>query len=110
MQRLWLPRALSRSLTRFGWHTLLALAMLLMQQVGVRHSLQHATSDDGAPTHVACLECLALHASDHGATPAALTLALASFDHVLTADAAQPQCGQSVTVGYLPRAPPVFSA
>lgn len=89
---------------------MLALAMLLMQQAGVRHSLQHATNDDGAPAHIACLECLALHASDHGATPAALTLALASFDHVLTADAAQPQCGHSVVTGYQPRAPPVLSA
>lgn len=99
-----------RWLSRLGWHTLLALVMLLMQQAGLRHSLQHATRDDGAPTHTVCVECLAHHASDHSAAPTVPVLALASFDHVLTADAAQPQCGQSVVTGYLPRAPPFFSA
>jgi hypothetical protein len=51
---------------RAGWHWVLALVLLLMQQAGLRHGLQHATRDDGAPTHAACLECVAHHASDAG--------------------------------------------
>lgn len=94
-----------------GWHLLLALVMLLMQQAGLRHALQHAALDDGIPTHTVCVECLAHHASDSGVAPTVPTLAQASLDHVLTADAAQPQCGQGVACVYLPRAPPlVFAA
>jgi hypothetical protein len=96
--------------SRLGWQMLLALVMLLMQQAGLRHSLTHATRDDSTPTHTACLECLAHHASDHSMAHTVPVLLLASFDHVRAADAAQPQCGHSVQTGYLPRAPPVFSA
>ncbi|MDO9236509.1 MAG: hypothetical protein Q7U28_10840 [Aquabacterium sp.] len=94
----------------FGWHLLLALVMLLTQQAGLRHKLQHTTNDDGAATHSACVVCLAHHGSDHSTTPTVQALVLATFEHVLTADAAQPQRAQSVVTGYLPRAPPVFSA
>ncbi|RTL30686.1 MAG: hypothetical protein EKK47_10300 [Burkholderiales bacterium] len=94
-----------------GWHLVLALFMLFMQQAGWRHALQHATRDEGAPTHTVCLECLAHHASDASVAPTVPSLPLATFDHVLTADAAQPQCGQGVARCYQPRAPPwVFSA
>lgn len=95
---------------RIGWHVLLALVMLLMQQAGLRHALQHATLDDGAPTHTVCVECLAHHASDSGVAPTVPALAHATFDHVLTADAARPQCGQGVACVYLSRAPPLVLA
>ena len=94
---------------KWGWHMVLALVMLLMQQAGLRHSLQHALQDERAPAHTACVECLAHHANDVGATHALPVLVLAQFDHVLTADEAQPQRGHSVQTGYLPRAPPVMS-
>ncbi|MBI2731983.1 MAG: hypothetical protein HYX44_01305 [Aquabacterium sp.] len=89
-----------------GWHLLLALVMLLMQQAGLRHALQHAARDEGVPTHTVCVECLAHHASDNGVAPTVPTLTQASLDHVLMADAAQPQCGQGVACAYLSRAPP----
>jgi hypothetical protein len=89
-----------------GWHLLLVLVMLLMQQAGLRHALQHASRDEGAPTHTVCVECLSHHASDAGAVPTLPALDLARFDHVLTADTAQPQCGQGVPTCYRPRAPP----
>ena len=98
-----------KSLPKWGWHLLLAMVMLLMQQAGLRHSLQHALQDESAPTHTVCVECLAHHANDLGATHTLPVLALAEFDHVLTADGAQPQLGHSVQTGYEPRAPPVLS-
>jgi hypothetical protein len=99
----------SRVTPPWRWHLVLALVMLLMQQAGLRHSLQHALHDDGAPTHAACVVCLAHHANDLGATHSVPTLVLAAVDHVLTADAAQGQRGHCVQTGYLPRAPPALS-
>lgn len=100
-----------RTYKRLGWHLLLALVMLLMQQAGLRHALQHATRDDGNHAHTLCVECLVHHAADASVAPTVPTLALASFEHVLTADAAQPQCAQGAARAYLARAPPaVFSA
>lgn len=96
---------------RLGWHIVLALVLLLMQQAGLRHALQHATRDDGGATHAVCVECLAHHADDTSLTPTVPSLALARLDHALTADAAQPQCGQGFAACYLSRAPPsVLSA
>jgi streptomycin 6-kinase len=100
----------TRWISRLGWHTLLALVMLLMQQAGLRHSLQHASRDDGAPTHVACLQCLAHHASDHSAAPSLPGLLAATFEHVLTPCTGRAQCGLSVQAGYLSRAPPIVLA
>ena len=99
----------SRVTPPWHWHLVLALVMLLMQQAGLRHSLQHALHDDGAPTHAACVECLAHHANDLGTTHTVPALALAEFDHVLTADEAHAQSGHGVQAGYLPRAPPALS-
>lgn len=94
-----------------GWHLVLALLLLLAQQAGLRHSLKHATHNEGAATHAVCLECLAHHANDHGSAPTLPVLALAQCEHVLTERVACAQCGHSVQAGYLPRAPPaVFSA
>lgn len=96
---------------RLGWHLLLALVMLLMQQAGLRHALQHATRDDGNHAHTLCVECLAYHAADASVAPSKAALALAHFEHVLTADTAQPQCAGSAPGAYLARAPPaLFSA
>lgn len=101
----------SRLFSRWVWHVVLALVMLFMQQAGVRHSLQHATNRDSAPAHTACVECLAHHAADSTLLPTVVAPVLGQFDHVLTADAAQPQRGQGVTRAYQSRAPPaVFSA
>lgn len=93
-----------------GWYVLLAVFMQFMQQAGWRHALQHATRDEGTPTHTVCLVCLAHHASDASVAPIVPSVPLATFDHVLTAHAAQPQCGQGAARCYQPRAPPwVFS-
>ncbi len=95
---------------RLGWHLLLALVMLLMQQAGLRHALQHAASDDGKHAHTLCVACLAHHAAEAIVAPSAGTLTLARLAHVLTADSAQPQCAQGVARAYLARAPPaIFS-
>jgi len=100
----------SRVTRPWRWHLVLALVMLLMQQAGLRHGLRHALQDEGAPTHAACMECLAHHANDLGATYTVPELVLADVEHVLTSDEAQAQRGHSVQTGYLPRAPPVLSA
>ncbi len=102
-------RRTSRVTPPWRWHLVLALVMLLMQQAGLRHSLYHALHDEGAPTHTVCLECLAHHANDLGATHTVPALVLADFDHVLTADEAQAQLGHCVQTGYQPRAPPPLS-
>lgn len=95
---------------RLGWHLLLALVMLLMQQAGLRHALQHATRDDGNHAHTLCVECLAHQAADASVAASVPTLALARLEHVLTADTAQPQRAGSAPSAYLARAPPaVFS-
>lgn len=103
----------SRALPRMGWHLLLALVMLLMQQAGWRHGLEHhAHDDDGAPTHAACLSCVAHHAQGHAlGSTAPNVLMLPGVGHVLCAIVAQPQCGNSVCLSYQSRAPPsVISA
>lgn len=96
---------------RLGWHLLLALVMLLMQQAGLRHALQHTTRDDGNQAHTLCVECLAHHAADASVAPSVAAMALTSFEHALTAGSAQPQCAQGAPGAYLARAPPaLFSA
>lgn len=96
--------------SRLGWHLLLALMLLWMQQAGLRHALQHAALDDAAPTHAACLDCLAYHADQHGLAPSVATPTLAPLHHVLQTSQALAQGGQSAWAAYLPRAPPVCSA
>jgi hypothetical protein len=91
---------------RLAWHLVLALVLLLMQQAGLRHALQHASRDDGGATHAVCVECLAHHANDTSVTPTVPTLVLAHLDHALTADAARPQCDQGFAACYQSRAPP----
>ena len=97
-----------RTYKRLGWHLLLALVMLLMQQAGLRHALQHATRDEGNHAHTLCVECLAHHATDASVAPTVPVLALARFQHVLTADIAQAQRAPGATQAYLARAPPLL--
>jgi hypothetical protein len=98
----------TRWIPRWGWHTLLALMMLLMQHAGLRHGLLHASRDDSAPTHTVCLECLAHHASDHTVAPSVPLLAVVSAEHVRTASSGQAQLGAQFLAGYLSRAPPAL--
>ena len=96
------------TLMRMGRHLLLALAMLLMQQAGLRHSLEHDAHEDAAPAHTACLLCMAHHAQGSpalGGTPPALPVVQAG--HVLCAPAGQVQPGGAASIGYLSRAPPL---
>jgi hypothetical protein len=98
-----------RKLPRSGWHLLLALVLLLMQQAGLRHSLQHLTHDeDSAPTHAACLLCVAHHGQDHtlsGTPPLVAPLSLAG--HVFHATAALPPYLGGLRLNYRSRAPPL---
>lgn len=97
--------------SRWGWHVLLALLMLLLQQASLRHSLGHALADDeGTPTHVACLECLALHAGADTLTPAVPTLALLAHAHVQVAATAHAGREPRTERPYQSRAPPRTSA
>jgi hypothetical protein len=100
----------SQILSSWRWHLVLALVVLLGQQAGLRHSLQHALRDEGAPTHAACIECLAHHASDHVVSHTQPPLALLAIEHVWTDVTGQAQCIPQTEAGYLSRAPPVLSA
>ncbi len=91
-----------------GWHWVLALVLLLMQQVGLLHRLHHVTHDEGAPHHTACLECVAHHASDAGAASAPdLSLTPARLGHVLSTAHAPAIVLAEVRAAYHARAPPV---
>ena len=94
---------------RFGAYVVLALSMLLMQQGGLRHALQHSVKDDAAPAHSSlCKDCLSYCASD-AIAPQAVLLALAS--HLIDQRVAtgQTQRAYTVAVGYRSRAPPLTS-
>ncbi|WP_290872821.1 hypothetical protein [Aquabacterium sp.] len=95
---------------RLGWHLLLALLMLLMQQGALRHGVQHIKGEDGAPTHTLCKDCLSFHAAEQAlagdTAPALLHPALTQ---------APPEPGWASHLGafrasYRSRAPPVLSA
>jgi hypothetical protein len=105
-----MPRARSDGHARWGWHLLLALVMLWMQQAGLRHALQHIGRNDTAPAHTACLECLAHHAQDHGAAPTVPVLATVSAEHVLTPDQGEAQRTAEAPRVYWSRAPPAAAA
>ncbi len=99
-------------LSRIGWHWLLALTLLLMQQVGLRHSLSHATArDEGAPTHhTVCLHCLALHATADSIPTVVLPVFLLAHTHVLVAVTTKRGCVPRTDRLYQSRAPPAFAA
>jgi hypothetical protein len=98
----------SRTLSRLTWRLALVFVMLLMQQAGWRHSLEHlAHDDDAAPTHAACLLCVAHHVQDHGLAAAPPVIAAPAFSgHVAHADGQRAQCPQGVRLSYRSRAPP----
>lgn len=94
---------------RFGAYVVLALSMLLMQQGGLRHALEHSVKDDAAPAHsTLCKDCLSYCASDAIAPPTVL-LALAS--HLIDQRVATGHTPhtQAIALGYLSRAPPLTS-
>ena len=96
---------------RFGALLVLALSMLLMQQGGLRHALQHVVQDDdGLPGHsTLCKECLSFCAHDDLVSPATATLALAQRAHEHHTHAVASERDLAVTTGYQSRAPPVLS-
>ena len=104
-------RVARRHLTSFWLGLGLALSMLLMQQAGLRHSLEHALGgEDKQLVHTTlCKDCLlyaAANAVPHSAPtwqpPAHQT---EQFDSITPISRALP-----LEVAYSPRAPPVTTA
>lgn len=96
-------------LYRMGWHLVLALLLLLMQQAGLHHALEHGShEDEPASLHAACLLCAAHHVQGTapGATPAPLATP-PGLGHVLHAAGMAPQRDLGVSLGFQPRAPPL---
>jgi hypothetical protein len=92
---------------RIGWHLLLALMLLVMQQAALRHALQHATQDDGHPAHsTLCKECLAYAATDTVTPSAPQVIAPLAVHGLPPDDLRQAQCDPSPQAGYQTRAPP----
>ena len=96
---------------RFGAYLVLTLSMLLMQQGGLRHALQHSLQDnDGLPGHsTLCKECLSFCANDDLVTPAMATLALVQASHQASNSSLTSQRDQDIAAGYQSRAPPALS-
>jgi hypothetical protein len=86
----------------------LAALMLLMQQAGLRHGIEHERRDDGAAAHSVCAVCLAFQATDHTAAPPTVGLAdNVGAVHVRRAITGQAQCATAIATGFQPRAPPI---
>ena len=96
-------------MTRWGWRVLLAVAMLWMQQAGLRHDLEHALEDANQTAHVLCQECLSHHGAQAAlaSTPPALHLSPAR--HALVSIAAPAWRSVPMERGYWSRAPPILS-
>lgn len=84
----------------------LAALMLLTQQAGLRHGIEHERRDDGAAVHSLCTLCLAFHAADHTVAPPTVGVADIAADHVRQAITGQAQCVAAIATGFQPRAPP----
>lgn len=93
-------------MTRWGWRVLLAMAMLWMQQAGLRHDLEHALEDANQAAHVLCQECLSHHSAQAvlASTPPALHLTLAR--HALVSLTAPTLRSVPLERAYWSRAPP----
>jgi hypothetical protein len=96
--------------SRLGWHLLLALLMLLMQQGALRHGFQHIKGEDSSPTHTLCKDCLSFHAADQALASAPLLhLPVVGLPEVVltlfSAPGNTPTCA-----AYQARAPPTVSA
>lgn len=96
-------------MTRWGWRVLLAMAMLWMQQAGLRHDLEHALEDANQAAHVLCQECLGHHGAQAAlaSTPPALHLTLAR--HALVSLTAPTLRSVPLERAYWSRAPPSLS-
>lgn len=97
---------------RLGWHLVLALLLLLMQQAGLRHALEHHPHEgEGVPTHAACLLCMAHHDGQGGAAVCAPpAMAVPPASHVLRARVALPLRDDGAVLPYRSRAPPRFAS
>ncbi len=99
----------TQGVKRFGAYVVLALSMLLMQQGGLRHALQHGVGDDSLPAHsTLCKDCLSYCAGDV-ITPSPVALVLGADLSAQPVAYGQAQCHQAVVAGYLSRAPPTVS-
>lgn len=96
-------------MTRWGWRVLLVMAMLWMQQAGLRHDLEHALEDANQAAHVLCQECLSHHGAQAAlaSTPPALHLHLAR--HALVSLTAPTLRSVPLERAYWSRAPPSLS-
>lgn len=96
-------------MTGWGWRLLLAAAMLLMQQAGLRHDLQHALEKQDSAAHVLCQECLSHHSADQAVAHQVPTLRLTDASYALTTSVLPTQRSVRPALGYLSRAPPALS-
>lgn len=90
-------------------HLVLAVVLLLTQQLVLRHALEHDT-DPEHPAHSQCLSCLACHAVDHVAagTPA---VNLPGCEATSAQQASAPRSAASATVvAFRARGPPARRA
>lgn len=102
--RSWLSR---RGARVWLLHALAAL-VLLAQQAGLQHSIQHERRDEGVAAHSVCKLCLAFHATDHSVAPQLTTWSGTQADHVMDGHGGQAQCVAVTSTGFQPRAPPAF--
>lgn len=96
-----------RSWLRMGQTLVLALVLLLMQQAGLRHALQHAANDDAHAAHTICCECVAHHAADHLSTPHVLVLRMLATTHAAPDAPRMVLADGEVQTAYWARAPPL---
>lgn len=68
-------------MTKWGWRLVLAMAMLWMQQAGLRHDLDHALKDQDLAAHVLCQECLSHHGAQAALPSSAVSLARLPLRH-----------------------------
>lgn len=103
--RSWLSRRGARGARVWLLHALAAL-VLLTQQAGVLHNIQHERRDEGVATHSVCKACLAFHAADHTVAAQPRAWVGGQVGHVLSEHLGRAQCTAGVSAGFQPRAPP----
>lgn len=92
---------------RLGWHLLLALVLLMMQQASLRHPLEHLVRQDGHPAHsTPCKDCLAYAAIDALSPNAPAVITPTGGHDALPQGLEQAQCEAAPALGYQTRAPP----
>lgn len=96
-----------RKIPRWGWHLLLALLMLLMQQGALRHGVaHHLNGEEGAAAHQICLDCLAFHAGDQAVASDTTMAPLLALQHGPTVAVLPTDRTTAAPAAYLARAPP----